>query len=188
MSRIPPITREEWTDEVRDVVTTISAPETREEASASRIIQTMAQHPALAISYFTFSRHLLKRSSLPDRLRELTTLRVACLFRSEYEWSEHVRLGRNAGLTDTEIGAIRDHGSDWPEWSPIERQALRAVEQMRAGTPIDDETWDGLSAELSRRQIMDFLFTVGGYAMLGMVLTAIGFEPEPDHKGFAEPP
>src|SRR5215469_12111400 len=47
------------------------------------------------------------RSSLPDRARELAILELAALRRCAFEWYAHERVGRNVGLTDDELEAVR---------------------------------------------------------------------------------
>ena len=45
-------------------------------------------------------------------------LRVAWLCRSEYEWGQHIEIGRTAGLSDDEMRRIAaDPSADaWSEW------------------------------------------------------------------------
>ena len=71
--------------------------------SAPNIIAVYAWHPELTRGWMPFSNHL-RNSTLPDRVRELVVLRVAWLRHGEYQWSQHTRLGRKAGLSDGEIG------------------------------------------------------------------------------------
>ena len=57
-----------------------------------------------------FIRH---KSGLNPRLRELAILQVGYLARSPYEWSHHVQIGREFGVSDDDIRADRrrDRGS-----------------------------------------------------------------------------
>ena len=47
-------------------------------------------------------------SKLDPRLRELAILQVGWLARSPYEWSHHVKLGHDFGVTDDDIRALID--------------------------------------------------------------------------------
>jgi len=185
--RFPLVPPSEWTETVREVFALGEGPEARHRGSRFNVVLTLANHPDLAIPYLTFSSRLLRASTLSDRLREITTLRVAWLYRCEYEWAQHVRLGRRIGLTNEEIAAIR-LGAEAPNWSPLERHALRAVDQLRNEVTIRDETWNGLAGHLSQNQLMEFLFTVGNYAGLAATLNAMRVQLEPGEVGFAEPP
>jgi 4-carboxymuconolactone decarboxylase len=179
LPRIPPVPRAGWTAAVRDVFGVLDRPDAGEDSSRFNIILTLANYPELAIPFLTFNRHLLRTSSLPERLREVAILRVACLCRCEYEWTQHVRIARDVGMSMQEIAAIKD-GPEAPVWSELERHVLRAVEQLRGESTIRDETWNALATHLDRRQLMDFLFTAGNYTMLAMVMNAVGVELEPD--------
>lgn len=175
--RIPPISPSQWTDEVREFFAQ------REEAggpsglSKFNITLTLAQHPDLAIPYLNFGMHILNRSTLSARVREIATLRTAWLYRSDYQWDKHAQAAKNIGMTAEEFEAIKT-GADAPVWSKFERYLLRAVDQLRNDVAIDDETWNGLAEHLDWRQLLDFLFTVGSYAMLAMVLNAIRVQLE----------
>ena len=52
-----------------------------------------------------FIRH---NSRLDPRLRELAILQVGYLERSAYEYSHHVEIGRDFGVSDDDIRAIAD--------------------------------------------------------------------------------
>ncbi|TAL03934.1 MAG: carboxymuconolactone decarboxylase family protein [Rhodospirillaceae bacterium] len=175
--RISPLPPAEWTEAAREVFSIIEGPKARENGTRFKIILTLANYPDLAIPYLNFSKCLLKTSSLSDRIREIVTLRVAHLYRSEYEWDQHVISAIRIGMTEAEIAAVKV-GAAAIGWSDLERQLLRAVDELRADSTITDETWNALAAHLDQRQLMDLLFTVGGYAMLAMFLNAAGVELE----------
>ena len=54
------------------------------------------KYPALAKAFLTFNNHVSIASSLSKRIRELLILRISWLRRSEYEFVQHVVLGRSA--------------------------------------------------------------------------------------------
>jgi alkylhydroperoxidase family enzyme len=143
-----------------------------------------AWHPTLSRSWLTFSGHL-RRSTLPDRDRELVTLRTSWLRRGEYEWAQHVRMSRAAGLTEDEIAVI-PVGPGAGTWRPRDAALLRAVDEMIGDRYVSDGTWAELRAFLSREQLMDLVFTVGAYDMHCMAFNTFGLELEPGMEGFIE--
>jgi 4-carboxymuconolactone decarboxylase len=176
--RIPPTTPSEWTDEVTEFFAQREGG-SRPNFSKLNITLTLAHHPDLAIPYLRFGMHILNESTLSARVREIATLRTAWLYRSEYQWAKHAEGAKQIGMTAEEIEAIKT-GADAPLWSEFERDLLRAVDQLRNDTAIDDETWNGLAEHLDQRQLLDFLFTVGNYAMLAMVLNGVRVQLEPE--------
>lgn len=102
--RIPPRAAEDWDDTARAALSSVRPPTAA--GPVPNMLGVFAWHPVLSRSWLTFSGHL-RRSTLPDRVRELATMRTSWLRRGEYEWAQHVRMSREAGLTDEEIAAIR---------------------------------------------------------------------------------
>ena len=140
-----------------------------ESASGINISKTLANHPDLSAPWLTFARYVLGNSTLPPRDRELLILRIGFLLGSDYEWGQHTRIGREAGLTETEIQRITE-GPEAPGWSSFDRTLLRAVGELRRDAEISDVTWDELAARYDTRQLMDVVFTVGQYNLVSMAL------------------
>ena len=175
--RIAPLPESEWTDEAREVFAVSEGRSGNAIGSRGNIALTLARHPKLGKSYLRFGLRLLWSSALPDRLREIVTLRVAHLCRSAYEWKAHVKLGKEAGLTDEHVEATKI-GAESPLWSEVERFALTGVDELHRDKNMTDGTWNVLAKHLDERQLLDFLFTVGGYTMLSMFLNTVGIEVE----------
>ena len=62
---------------------------------------------------------------------------------------------------------------------------LRAVEQLRDESDLDDAAWNALAQHFDRHQMMDFLFTVGTYILLALAFNAMRIELEPELQGLA---
>ena len=88
------------------------------------------------------------------------------------------------GLGREEFEAIKA-GADSPYWSEFERTLVAAVDTLCADSDMDQATWDALGAEFDRKQILDFLFTVGAYAMIAMAMNAIRIDREEELIGYA---
>ena len=185
--RILPLPREEWTDEARDVFEFWGEPNAREEGSKTNVIMVMANHTELATAYNIFGKHLLLTSTLAVRPRELVVLRTAWLLKCGYEWHYHVGYGLKAGLTMEEIGAVRD-GPDAAIWDgkDEDRAVLAAVDELYHHSKLSDAIWAQLSLTFDRHQMMDLLFTIGNYVMLGWAAASmgIGVEDGVDMIGF----
>jgi alkylhydroperoxidase family enzyme len=150
----------------------------------SNMVAILTWHPALTKAFLTFNTHLFQ-STLSDRVRELVTVRVGWLRRSEYEWAQHVAMARAAGISQEEIDAIGE-GPGWKGWSPLEAALLRSVDEIIADRYISDETWAVLAAHFDRRQQMDLVFTIGAYDLLAMAFDTFGLELDPGMTGFPE--
>jgi alkylhydroperoxidase family enzyme len=187
VQRIGNLPREEWTDAAREVFAYWGEPGAWENGSKTNMSMVLANHPPLANAYHAFGRHLLLASTIAVRPRELIVLRTAWRQKCEYEWHYHVGYALTAGLTMEEIAAIRD-GWQSEVWDgkDEDRAVLRAVDDLIDSQRIGDTTWDALSEHFDRRQLMDLVFTVGNYVMLGWAVASFGIPVEPgvDPVGF----
>ncbi len=182
--RIPRITSVDRTDAVRELTEMFSGPG-RLNVDENHVLNTLGQHPELAKPFLTFNRYLLMSSTLPVRLRQIAILRVCWVRKATYMWSSHLRTSLRNGLSGEDFEPVKV-GPASPHWSKEERAVLGATDQLIETSDLDDDSWNALSAFLDRRQIMDFLFTVGTYVQLAMVLNAIRVEREPELIELAE--
>lgn len=138
----------------------------------------MLRHPAATKAFLTFNNHVALASSLSKRIRELAILRISWLRRSEYEFVQHVVLGRRAGLTDEEIERTAQ-GPDAPGWDPVEADVLRAVDELLGDARIGDATWTRLSRSFTSEQLIDLIYVVGCYEIAAMLFKTLGAQIEP---------
>jgi 4-carboxymuconolactone decarboxylase len=170
--RLPPLPADQWDDAVQQALAVMLPEERRNPDDASNILSTFVRHPALTKEFLRFNVHLLFRSTLPPRLRELAILRVAHRTDSEYEWVQHVKIGMREGLTEDEIaGVARGVAAD-----EFDRTVLTGVDELMDNFELSDATWSALSDRLDERQRMDFVFTIGCYITVAMALKTFGIE------------
>ncbi len=158
---------------------------TTDRPKALHVLGTLAHHPDLARAYFTFNGHLLLGTTLSERHRELLVMRVAAVRKCGYEWAQHLFVARDAGLTDEEIGRIA-YGPDAPFWSPLEAAMLRATDELIDPGAISDPTWQTLAAELDAKQLLDLIFTVGGYDTLARMFGSLELTIDDDIPALME--
>ena len=180
--RVKPLPEEEWSDEVRKIL------EPLKETGGGRVLNifaTLAHHPDLMRRWLVFGNHVLGKSTLPPREREIAILRIGWLCRSAYEWGQHVLIARRIGMTDEEISRIAA-GPDAEGWTGAEAAILRATDELHADARIADATWADLDRHFDRKQCMDLVFAVGQYNLVSMALNTFGVVPDAGVPGFDE--
>ena len=161
--RVTPLPYDDWDT---DALAPLAAGRTLPPNNA---LGLLARHPDLARAFLSFNTHLLGTTTLPRRTRELAILRVAWRRRCRYEWAQHVLIARRAGVSEQEIAEVR---------AGTPTALNRAVDELETGSRLSDETYRALAAGLDDRQLLDLVFTVGGYGALAMALNT--FEVELD--------
>jgi alkylhydroperoxidase family enzyme len=137
------------------------------------VVRTFARNPKLAEAWGPFAFYVLRSSSLPARDREILILRIGWLNQSQYEFTQHVRVGKASGLSDADIERIKE-GSDAPGWSAFDATLVRAADQLREKSVIDDQVWTALKARYNENQLMDVVVTVGQYNLVSWYLNTLG--------------
>jgi len=138
---------------------------------------TMGRQPKLFRGWLRFAGRLMPGGTLPRRETELTILRVAHLRQCAYEFEHHVRLGKRAGVTATDVERVKA-GPDTDGWSPRERALLRAADALHHTGDIDDATWTVLRTFLSEPAAIEFVLLVGHYEMLATFITTLRIQPD----------
>lgn len=170
--RVAPLTDDELDDEFKNIMGD----------KPLNIFRTLGHHPQLLKRWLVFGNHVLAKSTLPPRERELAILRVGYLCRSGYEWGQHVVIGKNVGLDDADIERVAA-GPDAAGWSAAEAALLRATDELHADSFVSDATWSELTAHFSTQQLMDLVFAVGQYHLVSMALNTFGVQLDEGIEG-----
>lgn len=184
--RIPPLPRDEWTDDARDVFAYWEGPTAWENGSRSNTMMTLAQHPRLAIASNDFGKYILIEANLTPRQREIIVLRVAWRFHSDHQWTHHVLSARKIGMTEDELSDLAQSQPS-NSWVDDERALILAVDQLITNGQIEDATWAILSSKHDHRNMMDILYAIGLFAMNAWAFNAMGIELEPDVAEYSKP-
>ena len=178
--RIYPQKESEWDEDARKLIEGFKK---ISKGPVTNIMATLANYSKLYNRWRVFGNHVLFKSSLPPRDREILILRIGWLCQAEYEWGQHVIIGKRAGLNDEEIIQIIE-GPNAKGWDPFDATLLRAVDELYIDSFITDTTWKKLAVKYSEHQLIDLVFTVGQYNLVSMVLNTLGIQLEDGIDGF----
>jgi 4-carboxymuconolactone decarboxylase len=181
VERVTPLPRTEWDPEVTEILAA-----TQIGGRVLNIFQTLARHPKLLKRWMVFGNHVLVKSTLAPRDRELLILRTGWNCGAEYEWGQHVLIGKQVGLTDEEIDRVT-RGPDAPGWATADAELLRAADELHRDSRIGDATWSALAARYNTQQLLDLVFTVGQYTLVSMALNTMGVQLDDGVAGFPRP-
>ncbi|MBS0384027.1 MAG: carboxymuconolactone decarboxylase family protein [Proteobacteria bacterium] len=168
--RIAPLTDDALTPAQRDALAPLSAPG----RPALNIFRTLAHAPEALTAFLAWGGYVLsKKNALAPREREIVILRTGYLCGSGYEWTQHVEIGKRAGLTDADIEALK---SDDANWAPADAALITACDELHERQFVSDATWAALKAHFTDKQCMDVVFTAGQYTQVSMMLNSFGVQ------------
>ena len=129
-----------------------------------------------------FIRH---KSRLDPRLRELAILQVGYLARAPYEWSHHVKIGRDFGVTDDDIRAlIAETEGRSSKLEPLAKLVLKAAREMTNDLAIAQATFAALAKDLDRERLVDLVITISFYNAVVRLLASLEIDVEPEYQSY----
>ena len=140
----------------------------------------LGNHPELAEAWTEFSKTLRYDTRTPRELRELVILRGAQLMRSEYEWAQHLKMARKAGVPEKQIAAL----TDWrvsDAFTGKEKAALGLAEAVTQGR-VSDEVYAQAMRHFDHHDYVELALVAAFYAMVARMLDAMGVQLEPDMR------
>lgn len=176
MARLPYLSRESLPPEHQDIL--------ERDITLNRV---MANSPGAARAFTNLGMYIRFKSALDPRLRQLAIMQVGWVARSPYEWSHHVRIGKEFGCSDDDIRAvaIESDGGD-SALEPLAKLVLRAAREMQAGPGISRETFDALRPHLDNECLTDLTVTIAYYCGVVRLLATLEVDLEPDYLPFLQ--
>lgn len=174
MARLPYLQRSDLPPEHQDVL-----------ARDIAVNQVLANSPGAARVFGDLGMFIRHRSRLDPRLRQLAIMQVGWSARSPYEWSHHVQIGRDAGVTRSDISnlAIEAAGGE-SGIDPLARLVLRGAREMWAGPGMSAATFDALRGWLDDECLTDLVVTVAYYCGVVRILATLEVEVEPEWQPY----
>jgi len=149
--------------------------------------RVLVNNPGAARAMGGLGQYLRHGTRLDARIRELVILQIGWLARSPYEWSHHVKIGLEFGVTDGDIRAlIAETAGTETALEPLARLALRAAREIYAGPGVAMPTFAALRAALPADQIVDLVLAASFYCAVVRVLASLEVDVEPDYLPYLE--
>lgn len=164
------------------------APENRDLLARNIALhRALANSPEAMRSFLVLARYIRFQSRLDPRLREMAILQVGYSAKSPYEYSHHIKIGREFGVSDDDIRAItaetRGERSALPSF---ERAVLRAARELTAQPQLSDATFAELKGGLNTERIVDLVMIISFYTGVVRMLAALQIDVEPEYLPYLE--
>jgi alkylhydroperoxidase family enzyme len=147
--------------------------------------QALVNSPNAARAFNGLGQFIRFGSKLDPRLRELAILQVGWLARSPYEWSHHVKIGHDFGVSDDDIRALIDDTAGKPATlDELSKTVLRAAREMTNDGAMSDATFAALQQALGNEQVVDLTITIAFYNAVVRVLATLQIDVENDYMPY----
>jgi alkylhydroperoxidase family enzyme len=151
------------------------------------LFKALANSPKAARAFSGLGGYIRYGSKLDPRLRELAILQVGWLARSPYEWSHHVKLGHDFGVSDDDVQALIDDTAGKPtSLDAMSKLVLKAAREMTVDGAMTGPTFTTLQSQLGNEQVVDLTLTIGFYNAVVRVLGTLQIDVEPEYQPYLE--
>src|SRR5262249_30412094 len=143
----------------------------------------LVNSPDMARAFNAVGTFIRFKSKLDPRLRELAILQVGWLEKSEYEFTHHVKIGKEFGVTDEDIRGLMAESEGKPSrLEPLAKGILRGAREMARNLAMSDATFKEIKKELSDEHMTDLVLTIAFYCAVVRVLATMQVDNEPYYK------
>jgi alkylhydroperoxidase family enzyme len=142
------------------------------------LYRALGNHPALAAAWTEFANSIRHDSRTPRKLREIMILRTAQIARSKYEWAQHLKMARRAGVSEAQIDQL-ELWRQSKHFDARERAALALTEGVMASN-VTDEVYAEVSKHFGHAEYVELCLTAAFYAMVSRMLDAMRVELDAD--------
>ncbi len=126
-------------------------------------------------------------STMDARLRELAILQVGWLARSKYEWSHHVKIAYDFGVTDADIeGLIADSAGKPCSLDPMAKAVIKAAREVTLDGKMSQASFDTLAEAMTKEQVVDLTVTMAFYNAVVRILASLEIDVEPDYQKYLD--
>lgn len=172
MARLPYLEADQVAPEYRDML-----------KRNTNLHKLLVNSPDMARAFNGVGNFIRFKSRLDPRLRELAILQVGWLEKSEYEFTHHVKIGREFGVTDSDIQALMDEtAGKTSKLEPLARAILKGAREMVRDLGMSDATFAEIKKDLSDEHMTDLVLTIAFYCAVVRVLATMKIDNEPQYK------
>jgi alkylhydroperoxidase family enzyme len=176
MARLPYLEKSQLAPEHQDLL-----------ARDIHLFRLLAHSPNAARAFGGLGTYIRHKSRLDPRLRELAILQVGYLARSPYEWSHHVKIGRDFGVSDADIRALIDETEGrGSTLEPLAKAVLRAAREMTTELAVSDATFGELKAALDHERLTDLVITIAFYNAVVRLLATMAIDVEASYQPYLD--
>lgn len=145
------------------------------------LFKALVNSPKAARAFHGLGDYIRYGSKLDMRLRELAILQVGWLARQPYEWSHHVKLGMDFGVSAADIQALIDDTAGKPtSLDALSCLVLHGAREMTTGGAMAATTFTALQDALGNEQVVDLTITIAFYNAVVRVLSTLQIDVEDD--------
>lgn len=147
------------------------------------LTRLLVNSPGMARAFHGIGGYIRNKSTLDPRLRELAILQVGWMEKSEYEFTHHVKIGKEFGVTDEDIqNLFLETEGKTSKLEPLARAVLRGAREMVRDLAMSDATFAEIKKDLSNEHMTDLVLTIAFYCAVVRVLATMKMDNEPQYK------
>jgi len=151
------------------------------------LAKALVNSPKAARAFFGLGGYIRHGSKLDPRLREMAILQVGWLAKSPYEWSHHVKLGHDFGVSYDDVRALIDDTDGKPTTlDAISKLVLKAAREITANGEMAADTFGALQAEWGNELAIDLTLTIAFYNAVVRVLGTLKIDVEPEYQPYLD--
>jgi 4-carboxymuconolactone decarboxylase len=175
MARLPEVSREQLKPEEQPLFDEIVASRGGVRGPYGMLLHSpqLASRVAATGAYVRFDSDFL-----PNALKEVAILATAREIESQYEFTAHARLAREAGVSEDTISAIAQ-GTAPLGLSGDEETVARYVQELLRDHKITDATFNAVKDRFGVQETVELTGLIGHYVLVGQVLAAFEVELAP---------
>ena len=172
MARLPYLEPDQVAPEYRDML-----------KRNTNLHKLLVNSPSMGKAFNDVGNHIRFKMKLDPRLRELAILQVGWLEKSEYEFTHHVKIGKEFGVTDDDIaGLMIETEGIQSKLEPLARAILKGAREMTRQLEMSMETFAEIKRHLSNEEIVELVLTIAYYCGVVRVLATMKIDNEPFYK------
>jgi alkylhydroperoxidase family enzyme len=172
MARLPYLEPDQVAPEYRDML-----------KRNTNLHKLLINSPDMARAFNGIGNFIRHKSKLDPRLRELAILQVGWMEKSEYEFTHHVKIGKEFGITDDDIEGIFAETAGKPsKLEPLAKAVLKGAREMVKDLGMSDATFAEIKKSLSNEHMTDLVLTIAFYCAVVRVLATMKIDNEPHYK------
>ena len=151
------------------------------------LFKCMVHSPHAARAFQGLGGFIRHKSLLDPRLREIAILAVGWITQAPYEWSHHVKIGQEFGVSEDDIRSlIAECEGAANGLEPLAKLIIKAAREMTEAMAVSDATFAELKKSFDTERLTDLVITIAFYNAVVRYLGTMRIDVEPEYQPYLD--